>query len=242
MKTTLLGVLCLFISGWGSMQTALAQDLQEMEKSLSAINEELNQKTKEYSWQLVSAYADYCEANNKYISWNDVPYLQEIVEYNRPASLENYRFEHKVCKDALDKFLNTYKEYRELKKRQTEVVSKEEKEALSAAFSAFWKKLRSEDNAYKELYYAERKTVCKYRSEALRYAIAYYKEKKQEIPTSYIKYTERSYLLQKGSALELLQKEISALESVQREIIQNIMRAKYGLSETGENKREKIFD
>ena len=51
------------------MQTALAQDLQEMEKSLSAINEELNQKTKEYSWQLVSAYADYCEANNKYISW-----------------------------------------------------------------------------------------------------------------------------------------------------------------------------
>ena len=88
----------------------------------------------------------------------------------------------------------------------------------------------------------ERKTVCKYRSEALRYAIAYYKEKKQEIPTSYIKYTERSYLLQKGSALELLQKEISALESVQREIIQNITRAKYGLSETGENKREKIFD
>ena len=63
-----------------------------------------------------------------------------------------------------------------------------------------------------------------------------------EIPTSYIKYTERSYLLQKGSALELLQKEISALESVQREIIQNITRAKYGLSETGENKREKIFD
>jgi hypothetical protein len=50
MKTTLLSVLCLFISGWGSMQTALAQDLQEMEKSLSAINEELNQKTKEYSW------------------------------------------------------------------------------------------------------------------------------------------------------------------------------------------------
>ena len=224
------------------MQTALAQDLQEMEKSLSAINEELNQKTKEYGWQLVSAYADYCEANNKYISWNDVPYLQEIVEYNRPASLENYRFEHKVCKDALDKFLNTYKEYRELKKRQTEVVSKEEKEALSAAFSAFWKKLRSEDNAYKELYYAERKTVCKYRSEALRYAIAYYKETKQELPTSYIKYTERSYLLQKGSALELLQKEISALESVQREIIQNITRAKYGLSETGENKRKKIFD
>ena len=242
MKTTLLSVLCLFISGWGSMQTALAQDLQEMEKSLSAINEELNQKTKEYSWQLVSAYADYCEANNKYISWNDVPYLQEIVEYNRPASLENYRLEHKVCKDALDKFLNTYKEYRELKKRQSEAVSKEEKDAVSAAFSAFWKKFRSEDNAYKELYYAERKTVCKYRSEALRYAIAYYKEKKQEIPTSYIKYTERSYLLQKGSALELLQKEISALESVQREIIQNITRAKYGLSETGENKRKKIFD
>ena len=177
MKTVLWSMLCLFLSGWGSMQAVLAQDLKEMEKNLSAINEELSQKTKEYSWQLAAAYADYCE-----------------------------------------------------------------KDAVSTAFSAFWKKLRSEENAYKDLYYAERKAVCKYRSEALRYAIAYYKEKKQEIPTSYIKYTERSYLLQKGSALELLQKEISALESVQREIIQNITRAKYGLSETGENKREKIFD
>ena len=240
MKTTLLGVLCLFISGWGSMQTALAQDLQEMEKSLSAINEELNQKTKEYSWQLVSAYADYCEANNKYISWNDVPYLQEIVEYNRPASLENYRLEHKVCKDALDKFLNTYKEYRELKKRQTEVVSKEEKEALSAAFSAFWKKLRSEDNAYKELYYAERKTVCKYRSEALRYMIEQYKKDNKAVPTSMIKYSDRSYLLQKGSALELLDKEVNALESVQRELVRKITRAKYGLTEA-EEKYEKTF-
>ena len=232
MKTTLLGVLCLFISGWGSMQTALAQDLQEMEKSLSAINEELNQKTKEYSWQLVSAYADYCEANNKYISWNDVPYLQEIVEYNRPASLENYRFEHKVCKDALDKFLNTYKEYKDLTKKQKEAVTKEEKDAVSTAFSAFWKKLRSEENPYKDLYYAERKAISKYRAEALRYVIAHYKEKKQEIPTSYIKYAERSYLLQKGSALELLQKEINALESVQRELVQNITRARYGLGKT----------
>ena len=212
MKTTLLSVLCLFISGWGSMQTALAQDLQEMEKSLSAINEELNQKTKEYSWQLVSAYADYCEANNKYISWNDVPYLQEIVEYNRPASLENYRLEHKVCKDALDKFLNTYKEYRELKKRQSEAVSK----------------------AYKELYYAERKTVCKYRSEALRYMIEQYKKDNKAVPTSMIKYSDRSYLLQKGSALELLDKEVNALESVQRELVRKITRAKYGLTEDKE--------
>ena len=59
-----------------------------------------------------------------------------------------------------------------------------------------------------------------------------YKEKKQEIPTSYIKYAERSYLLQKGSALELLQKEINALESVQRELVQNITRARYGLGKT----------
>ena len=231
MKTVLWSMLCLFLSGWGSMQAVLAQDLKEMEKNLSAINEELSQKTKEY-----------CEANNKYISWNDWPYLQQVVEYERPASLETYRLEHKASKEELDKFLNTYKEYKDLVKKQKEAVTKEEKDAVSTAFSAFWKKLRSEENAYKDLYYAERKAVCKYRSEALRYAIAYYKEKKQEIPTSYIKYTERSYLLQKGSALELLQKEISALESVQREIIQNITRAKYGLSETGENKREKIFD
>ena len=209
MKTVLWSMLCLFLSGWGSMQTVLAQDLKEMEKNLSAINEELSQKTKEYSWQLAAAYADYCEANNKYISWNDLPYLQQVVEYERPASLETYRLEHKASKEELDKFLNTYKEYKDLVKKQKEAVTKEEKDAVSTAFSAFWKKLRSE---------------------------------KQEIPTSYIKYTERSYLLQKGSALELLQKEISALESVQREIIQNITRAKYGLSETGENKREKIFD
>ena len=104
--------------------------------------------------------------------------------------------------------------------------------AVSTAFSAFWKKLRSEENPYKDLYYAERKAISKYRAEALRYVIAHYKEKKQEIPTSYIKYAERSYLLQKGSALELLQKEINALESVQRELVQNITRARYGLGKT----------
>ena len=47
MKTVLWSMLCLFLSGWGSMQTVLAQDLKEMEKNLSAINEELSQKTKE---------------------------------------------------------------------------------------------------------------------------------------------------------------------------------------------------
>ena len=108
MKTVLWSMLCLFLSGWGSMQTVSAQDLQEMEKNLSAINEELSQKTKEYSWQLAAAYADYCEANNKYISWNDLPYLQQVVEYERPASLETYRLEHKANKEELDKFLNTY--------------------------------------------------------------------------------------------------------------------------------------
>ena len=234
MKTVLWSIFCLFLSGWGSMQTASAQDLKEMEKNLSAINEELSQKTKEYSWQLAAAYADYCEVNNKYISWNDLPYLQQVVEYERPASLETFRLEHKAAKDELDKFLNTYKEYRDLKKKQTEAVTKEQKDAVSAAFAAFWKKLRSEENSYKDLYYAERKAICKYRSEALRHVIAHYKEEKQEVPTSFIKYSERSYLLQKGSALELMQKEISALESVQRELVRNITRAKYGLNETEE--------
>ena len=93
----------MFLSGWGSMQAVLAQDLKEMEKNLSAINEELSQKTKEYSWQLAAAYADYCEANNKYISWNDLPYLQQVVEYERPASLETYRLEHKASKEELVK-------------------------------------------------------------------------------------------------------------------------------------------
>lgn len=234
MKTVLLSILCLFISGWGSMQTALAQDLQEMEKNLSAINEELNQKTKEYSWQLLAAYADYCEANNKYISWNDIPYLKEIVEFDRPASLENYRLEHKARKDELDKFLNTYKEYRDLKKKQSGAVSKEEKDAVSVAFSAFWKKLKSEDNSYRDLYYAELKTACKYRAEALRYMIEQYKKENKAVPTSVVKYADRSYLLEKGSALELLDKEVNALESVQRELVQKMTRTKYGLNESEE--------
>ena len=38
----------------------------------------------------------------------------------------------------------------------------------------------------------------------------------------------------KRQALELMQKEISALESVQRELVRNITRAKYGLNETEE--------
>ena len=41
MKTVLWSIFCLFLSGWGSMQTASAQDLKEMEKNLSAINEDV---------------------------------------------------------------------------------------------------------------------------------------------------------------------------------------------------------
>ena len=40
-----------------------------------------------------------------------MPYLQQVVEYERPASLETYRLEHKASKEELDKFLNTYKEF-----------------------------------------------------------------------------------------------------------------------------------
>lgn len=46
MKTILWSILCLVLSGWGSMQTVSAQDLQEMEKNLSAINEDLNRRQK----------------------------------------------------------------------------------------------------------------------------------------------------------------------------------------------------
>lgn len=94
--------------------------------------------------------------------------------------------------------------------------------------------IKGEDNAYKELYYAERKTVCKYRSEALRYMIEQYKKDNKAVPTSMIKYSDRSYLLQKGSALELLDKEVNALESVQRELVRKITRAKYDLTEAKE--------
>ena len=75
----------MFLSGWGSMQTVSAQDLQEMEKNLSAINEDLNQKTKEYSWQLAAAYADYCEANGlllwKLTDWRIKPVKMNWISF-----------------------------------------------------------------------------------------------------------------------------------------------------------------
>ena len=43
----------------GSPGTVSVQDLQAMEKSLLAITNELSQKTKEYSWQLATAYSYY---------------------------------------------------------------------------------------------------------------------------------------------------------------------------------------
>ena len=48
--------------------------------------------------------------------------------------LETYRLAHKASKDELDKFLNTYKEYKDLTKKQKEAVTKEEKDAVSTAF------------------------------------------------------------------------------------------------------------
>lgn len=235
MKAFLLSILSLFLLGFGNLQTASAQDLQTMEKNLTAISDELNQKSKEFSWQLLSAYADYCEDNVKYISWNDLSSLQDIVEFERPASLESYRLASEARKKELQEFLNTYEEYKFLKKKQSEALSKEAKDENSAAFSAFWKKLREEKgNPYKDLYRAERKTVCKYRAEAVRYLIDQYKKKNQPVPTTFIKYQDRTYLLQKGSKLELLQKQISTLEDVQRELVRNITRTKYGLKDTKE--------
>lgn len=233
MKTILWSTLCCLLFGWGSVQTVSAQDLEKMEKNLSAINAELGRKTKEYSWLLASAYADYCEANNSFISWKELPYLQTVVEFERPAVLETLRLEADSCRKALSAFLNTYKEYRELQKRKAEAVAKAEKEEVSAARTAFLQKLQGEDTPYRELYYASRKAGSKYRSEALRYVIAHYKEKGQEMPTSYIKYSERSDLLQKGSAVELLQQEISALESVRQTLVRQIAEVKYGVGETG---------
>lgn len=231
MKTTLLSIFCLFALGWGNIQTVLAQDLQEMEQKLATVSDELNLKTKEYSWQLAEAYADYCEANNKYITWNDIPSLRKIIEFERPASLETYRLEFEARKAELQKFLNTNKEYRELKKKQSEAVSKEAKDAISATFTAFYKKLREEENPYRTLYYAELSANCKYRVEALRYIIAQCKSENQVVPTSFIKYSDSSYLLQKGSKLELLRKELDILEELQKELVQNIARTKYGVSE-----------
>ncbi len=84
------------------ISTGLERDGKELVRHQRGIESE---DKKEYSWQLAAAYADYCEANNKYISWNDLPYLQTVVEYERPASLETYRLAHKASKDELDKFL-----------------------------------------------------------------------------------------------------------------------------------------
>lgn len=59
MKISLLNLSCILIFGWGSLGTVSVQDLQAMEKSLLAITNELSQKTKEYSWQLATAYSYY---------------------------------------------------------------------------------------------------------------------------------------------------------------------------------------
>jgi len=235
MKTRLLSLFCILIFGWGSPSTVSAQDLQAMEKSLLAITNELNQKTKEYSWQLATAYSYYCEDNSKYINWNDIPYLKEIVEFEHPLALEEYRLAYEACKDKMEEYLDKHKEYRNLKKKQLEAFSQTEKDENKAAFNAFFMKLRkAEPDTYKALWYAHHKASCRYRAEGLRYVVAHFKEKNQLLSTSFIKYDDRNYLLEKGTDLSQLQKELNTLEDLQRELVRNIAKAKYGMSETGQ--------
>ena len=49
------------------------------------------------------------------------------------------------------------------------------------------------------------------------------------MPVSFISYSVLSELLYKGSELELLKSELQILESLQKKLLENISREKYGL-------------
>ena len=67
---------------------------------------------------------------------------KQVVEYERPASLETYRLAHKASKDELDKFLNTYKEYKDLvTEAKRSGNQRGERMLYRLPFSAFWKKV-----------------------------------------------------------------------------------------------------
>jgi len=79
------------------------------------------------------------------------------------------------------------------------------------------------------LTYANKKAVSKYRAEAVRYMVADYQKADKEVPINTISYKDKNALIQTGSELEWLEKEISALKKVQNELIRTQTRAQYGL-------------
>lgn len=228
MKTRLVTMLCLLLGVISYPQQLRAQQY-DLENRAEAIRKDLNQKAKEFSWRLMLAYADYAESNLKYISWTGLPYLEKIVEFERPASLETYRIASEESKKQLQDYLSQFDEYTELQEKRLKAITKEQKEAFKVESSVFYTKLRNESDTYRTLTYANKKAVSKYRAEAMRYMVADYQKTDKEVPTNTISYKDRSALIQTGSELERLEKEISALRNVQNELIRTKTRTQYGL-------------
>lgn len=221
-------MLCLLL-GFISYPQQLRAQQHDLENKVETIHKELNQKAKEFSWKLMLAYADYAESNLKYISWTGLPYLEKIVEFERPASLETYRLASEERRKKLLDYLSQIDEYTELQEKKLKAITKEQKDALKAESSAFYTKLRNESDTYRSLTYANKKALSKYRAEAVRYMVADYKKADKEVPTNTISYKDRKALIQTGSELDRLEKEISELKNVQNELIRTQTRTQYGL-------------
>lgn len=207
-----------------------AQTGQTTEQQLEDVTADLKKKTLEYNWKLAETYADYCIANTKYISWNNLPYLKQIVEFDHPEELEPYRLKSEECKRKLDEFLNSHPEYVKLMEQKKQAVTEDDQKINKAAFSAFYQELRNTERAtYAPLYSANQKAVCRYRAEALKYMVNYYRQHNRLMPVSFIAYRDLSELQYKGSELELMKSEIQILEDLQKDLLKQVSREKYGL-------------
>lgn len=209
-----------------------SQDELTPQQQLNEVTADLKRINLEYTWKLAESYADYCVDNLKYISWNDLPYLRRIVETERPAELEPYRLESEECKHKLDSFLNKQPKYILLTELKNKATTEAELNNNKAAFQTFYNQLRKTDgDAYIPLYMENQKAACKYRAEALKYMVKVYRQNNKIMPISFIKYSDISELVYKGSELELMNSKIRILKNLQENLIKEVSNEKYGLKE-----------
>lgn len=211
---------------------AHAQSIEQLEKSLHAIETDLQQKSLEYSWRLTDDYLEFCNTFDKLISISSDDYLKVLSYEKKPKEIAPQEQAYEKAKNELEKYLGTYDEYKKIESMGKEVMSEEGRKDLSAAKNNFYNLLWKDDEKYRELRNKDQAELKKYRMAIVRYMLNEYKAKKMVMPTSFINYKDKDNLLSNNTNLKRLSLEIRQLEDLQRQIIRQIQKKKYNIEDT----------
>ncbi|MCD7899619.1 MAG: DUF5039 family protein [Bacteroides sp.] len=228
-------VCCILINS--SVSFAQAQTADELGKSLQQIGTDLQEKTIKLSWGLTEEYLKYCEASNRNVEISSEEYLGSLVNLEKPKELSSYREAYEKSKAAVENYLMAFPEYIQIDSLRRNIRSEEDRKNANVAMSSFRNWLWNKDDKFKQISNTNSFARRKYYLEAVRYMFKEYKEAGRIMPTSFINFDDRQYLLSNNAELRLLSDEVDQLERLQKRVLSQYQKLKYNITDTEEQVR-----